>query len=308
MNLKTQRSSMEYITIKPKPQVMEIEPIPEWLRKQWETRQRYINTDESELEFYIVIGFNYELLKGYSLLDILRKKLPKKWLPFIERLRRKIEAGETLKVKKFLSDETVEVNYDNKRLLEEMIMIYQILDKFQESENPADDINELMAIFNYDTFLSYINSKMTGNSLKNVVGLRTKKQTRMDLEEDGIVETFITKGIIDDVSEPVNPQKEPEIVEEDSQDSPKSSSVNKIVNRLRLQRSRGKSKGKGITTVKTTDIKKESLKKQTKTKKKSLMDSEFKLTAKELINDTEEKDVKKRRSEVKNSTWNTWEL
>ena len=231
---------------------------------------------------YLTIGYYYNKLPRYTMLDYLRSCLGSSWLKFAIDTAKRIENGESLLV--FDGPRDVYIPYS--ALAEEILMILDIINAYEKKVGVT--IDEVTTVSQFDSYYSDFTKFISQYTTNAYSGLRTRKP----VDSQTVISRFIQLELINDSYQQQKlPQKreismeedisseefieEPQVldVNEDGE-SKKGSTIETLAGKLRKVSKKGK-KSNYTKTVSKKDVNKEkeegkgkSLRKQREIEKK----------------------------------------
>lgn len=169
--------------------------------------------DPNTLLQYLTIGYYYNKLPHYSMLDYLRSNLGSSWLKFATKIAQLVAENKSLKV--FDGPKDVYIPYSV--LAEEILMILDIINAYEHKVGVT--IDEVTTVNQFDSYYSDFTKFISQYTKQASSGLRTRKSANSTT----VINRFIELGLIDDSYQKQKlPQKKEISMEEDISSSEES--------------------------------------------------------------------------------------
>lgn len=153
---------------------------------------------------YLTIGYYYNQLPRYSMLDYLRSNLGSSWLKFATKIAQLVAEEKSLVV--FDGPKDVYIPYSV--LAQEILMILDIINAYEHKVGVT--IDEVTTVNQFDSYYSDF-TKFISQYTKQASGLRTRKTA----DSTTVINRFIELGLIDDsYKKQKSPQKKEISIEE----------------------------------------------------------------------------------------------
>lgn len=144
--------------------------------------------DPNTLLQYLTIGYYYNKLPHYSMLDYLRSNLGSSWLKFATKIAQLVAEEKSLLV--FDGPKNVYIPYSV--LAQEILMILDIINAYEHKAGVT--IDEVTTVNQFDSYYSDFTKFISQYTTQASSGLRTRKSA----DSTTVINRFIELGLIDD--------------------------------------------------------------------------------------------------------------
>lgn len=166
--------------------------------------------DPNTLLQYLTIGYYYNKLPHYSMLDYLRSNLGSSWLKFATKIAQLVAEEKSLLV--FDGPKNVYIPYSV--LAQEILMILDIINAYEHKAEVT--IDEVTTVNQFDSYYSDFTKFISQYTKQASSGLRTQKSA----DSTTVINRFIELGLIDDsYQKQKSPQKKEISIEEKEESS-----------------------------------------------------------------------------------------